>query len=61
MPHDTDFDPLHYNRERVVRVTCWCEEQQVYVPLDEVWAGLTNPCRNDECRDRDRTARRGKR
>lgn len=40
----------------VVRSMCWCETQYVWVPIEEVNAGLTGPCRDPECRQQNRDA-----
>ena len=35
-----------------LRVTCWCEDTTVTVPVDEILAGLTEGCGLPDCKDR---------
>ena len=38
-------------------VSCWCEATVVYVPRDDVYAGLTGACPRPACRATDRRHR----
>lgn len=38
-------------------VSCWCESTVVFVPRDDVLAGLTGPCTRPSCRADDRRHR----
>ncbi len=31
-------------------VTCWCEETLVDIPVADVRAGITRPCRRKKCK-----------
>ena len=39
-------------------MTCWCETEVVYVPLEDFDQGLTLPCYQQKCKDIDTQKRK---